>query len=97
MDARNDVQESITETTYPGIVHPSFSITRQKILNLTSVYERIPQTYMVGGEIDQYQPLPLMIVDETALPPMLATPRKMPPPLRLHPKEFRSLLKLRTP
>ena len=76
MDARNDIQESITETTHPGMVHPSFSITRQKILNLTSVYEPIPQTYMVGGEIDHNQPLPLMIVDETALPPILATPRQ---------------------
>ena len=73
MDAQDDVHEGVTEVTYTRMVHPGFSITRQEILTLTRNFERIPQAYMVGGEIDPNQPLPLMMVDKTSPPPILAT------------------------
>ena len=66
-------REAITGSIYPDIAQPSLRITRQEILTLTSVLERIPQEYMMGEEVDPNHSLPLMIVDEAKLPLLLAT------------------------
>ena len=73
MDISNDCQENITESIYPDVAQPSLSITRQEILTLTSVLERIPQEYLVGVEVGPNRSLPLMIVDEAESTPLLAT------------------------
>ena len=65
--------EAVAAGSYPDTSQPSLSITRQEILTLTSVLERIPQTYLVGEEVDPNRSLSLMIVDENALPPLIAS------------------------
>ena len=48
MDIPDECQETITGSIYPDVAQPSLSITRQEILTLTNVLERILQEYLVG-------------------------------------------------
>ena len=51
---------------------PSLSITRQEILVLSSVLDRIPQSLVTGDDADPNQPLILTVIDDVA-PTTLAT------------------------
>ena len=73
MDIPHVGPETVAAGSYSGTSQPSLSITRQEILTLTSVLERNPQTYLIGEEVDPNRSLSLMIVDESALPPLIAS------------------------
>ena len=51
---------------------PSLSITRHEILVLSSVLDRIPQSFVTGDDTDPNQPLTLTVIDDVT-PTTLAT------------------------
>ena len=62
-----------TEGDFTGVAYPSLNVTRQEILTLSSVLERIPQSFMSGEGVGANQPLSLTVVDQTLDPTLLAT------------------------
>ena len=73
MDIPHVSHETVAASSYPGTSQPSLSITRRDILTLKSVLGRNPQTYLLGEEVNPNQSLSLMIVDESALQPIIAS------------------------
>ena len=56
------------ETIYPVTTLPSLSITRQEILILSSVLDRIPPSFVTGDDTDPNQPLTLTVIDDVTPP-----------------------------
>ena len=97
MDIPHVGPETVSAGSDPGTSQPTPSITRQEILTLTNVLERIPQTYLIGEEVDPNRSLSLMIVDESALPPLTASSSQEDTPAQAVSEEARAVIHTKTP
>ena len=97
MDIPHVGSETVAAGSYPGTSQPSLSITRQEILTLTSVLERIPQTYLIGEEVDPNRSLSLMIVDESALPTLMVSSSQEDTPAQAVSEEPRAVIHTENP
>ena len=89
--------ETVAAGSYPGTSQPSLSITMQEILTLTSVLERIRHTYLIGEEVDPNQSLSLMIVDENASPPLIASSSQEDTPAQAASEEAQAVINTGNP
>ena len=97
MDIPHVGHETVAASNYPGMSQPSLSITRQENLTLTSVLERIPHTYLVGEEVDPNQSLSLMILEESGLPPLIASSSQEDAPAHTASEEAHTVTQIENP